>query len=224
MELWGGWWTIIVFWNSLIILPNCSMNPETAVTMQLWSFQPSIFCSEDTSGLSPQCPAMTAGQPPDLTILCMYCTGGTECLSRTPGSHSVCAVRTPLGINWKIISIRKEPMKLWGGRPLEVQARDVLGSTPGGCQPFSLYFCLITSKFISSLRQGALSIYQNVCQRMIIINLLPKATLFTQLKLTKLICKWVNLGKGNNLENIKFNGIWPKLSLYFNKYVILSFS
>ena len=35
--------------------------------------------------------AMTAGQPPTLIILYMYCTGGTECLSRTPGSHLVCA-------------------------------------------------------------------------------------------------------------------------------------
>ena len=35
------------------------------------------------------------------TILYMYCTGGTECLSRTPGSHLVCALRTPLGVDWK---------------------------------------------------------------------------------------------------------------------------
>ena len=37
------------------------------------------------------------------------CTAGnTKC--RTPGSYSVCAVRTLLGINQKILSIRKEPM------------------------------------------------------------------------------------------------------------------
>jgi len=36
----------------------------------------------------------------------MYCTGGTECLSCTPGSHSVCAVRTPLGVDWKILSVK----------------------------------------------------------------------------------------------------------------------
>ena len=54
--------------------------------------------------------AMTAGQPPTLTIPYIYCTGGTECLSHTPGSHSVCAVRTPLGVDQKILSIRKEPM------------------------------------------------------------------------------------------------------------------
>ena len=54
--------------------------------------------------------AMTAGQPPTLTILYMYCTGGTECLTRTPGSRSVCALRTQFGINRKILSVRKEPM------------------------------------------------------------------------------------------------------------------
>ena len=54
--------------------------------------------------------ATTAGQPPTLTILYMHCTGGTECLSHTPASHSVCAVRTPLGVDRKILSVRKEPM------------------------------------------------------------------------------------------------------------------
>ena len=49
-------------------------------------------------------------QPPTLTILYMYCTGGTECLSCTPGSHSACAIRTLLGFDRKILSIRKEPM------------------------------------------------------------------------------------------------------------------
>ena len=28
------------------IIPTCSMNLETAVTMHWWSFQPSSFCSE----------------------------------------------------------------------------------------------------------------------------------------------------------------------------------
>ena len=40
----------------------------------------------------------------------MYCTGGTECLSRTPGSHSACAIRTPLGVDWEILFVRKELM------------------------------------------------------------------------------------------------------------------
>ena len=40
----------------------------------------------------------------------MCYTGGTECLSHTPGSYSVCAVRTPLGVDRKILSVRKEPM------------------------------------------------------------------------------------------------------------------
>ena len=52
----------------------------------------------------------------------MHCTGGTECLSRTPGSHSVCAVRTPLGVDQKIFSIRKELM-LSGLFTLNVAAR-----------------------------------------------------------------------------------------------------
>ena len=42
--------------------------------------------------------AMTAGRPPTLTILYMYCTGGTECLSHTPGSHLVCAA----GLNFHL--------------------------------------------------------------------------------------------------------------------------
>ena len=49
--------------------------------------------------------ATTTGQPPTLTIFYMYCTGGTECLSHTPGSHSACTVRTLLGVNRKILSI-----------------------------------------------------------------------------------------------------------------------
>jgi len=51
----------------------------------------------------------------------MYCTSGIGCLSRTPSSHSVCAVRTPLGVDWKILSIRKEPM-LSGLLTLNVQS------------------------------------------------------------------------------------------------------
>ena len=31
-----------------------------------------------------------------------------KCLSLTPGSHSICAVRTPLGADGKILSINKE--------------------------------------------------------------------------------------------------------------------
>ena len=53
--------------------------------------------------------ATAARQLPTLTILYMYYTGSTECLSLTPGSHSACAIRTP-GVDRKILSIRKEPM------------------------------------------------------------------------------------------------------------------
>ena len=57
----------------------------------LW-LEPPVFCHLAT----------ISGQPPTLTILYMYYTGGTECPSRTPGSHSACAVRTPLGVDRKI--------------------------------------------------------------------------------------------------------------------------
>ena len=43
----------------------------------LW-LEPPVLCHWTT----------TAGQPPTLTILHMYCTGGTEWLSCTPGSHT----------------------------------------------------------------------------------------------------------------------------------------
>ena len=69
--------------------------------------------TQDTSGLSYQCSATELRQPDNhqltLKILYTYCTGGTECLSCTPGSHSACAVRTPLGVDWKVLFIRKEP-------------------------------------------------------------------------------------------------------------------
>ena len=47
-------------------------------------------------------------QPPQS----LMCTAQVvlKCLSCTPGSHSACAVRTPLGVNQKILSIRREPM------------------------------------------------------------------------------------------------------------------
>ena len=112
---------------------------------------------------------MATGQPPVLTILYMYCTGGTECLSRTPGSHSVCAVRTPLGVDWKILSIRKEPMLSGfshskyskvrvGGCPVAVAHWQSTGGSSQRCPGFDsqrlpafytfLCFRLITSKFL----------------------------------------------------------------------------
>ena len=100
--------------------------------------------TQDTSGLSHQC---------------------------SPGSHSVCAVRTQSRVDRKVLSIRKEPICMlshskystyrglrglvvvwlsWlSGRALVAQARGALGSTPGSCWPFIfLSFRLITSKFI----------------------------------------------------------------------------
>ena len=32
-----------------------------------------------------------------------------KCLSHTPGSHSVCAVRTPLGVDWKFSPSGENP-------------------------------------------------------------------------------------------------------------------
>ena len=39
---------------------------------------------------------------PSQSSIC-NCTGGTECLSHTPGSYSVCAVRTPSEENPQVI-------------------------------------------------------------------------------------------------------------------------
>ena len=108
-------------------------------------------------GVEPRTPlawAATARRPPTFTILYMFCTGGTECHSRTPDSHSVCAVRTPLGVDRKILSIRKEYMlsgffTLNAQRTLrlkpEVSWVRLLAAT--GLFAF-LYLRLITSKFI----------------------------------------------------------------------------
>ena len=90
--------------------------------------------------------ATIAGQPPALTILYIYCTGSTEGLSRTPGSHSVCAIRTPSGKNpcWVVLSLqilrasclmleineRNSDGTYW------VAARHILS----GCQVWSNYF------------------------------------------------------------------------------------
>ena len=69
--------------------------------------------TQDTSGLSRQCSATEPQQPdnhqPSQSSICTA-QSGTECFSRTPGSHPVCAVRTPLVVDWKILSIRKKPM------------------------------------------------------------------------------------------------------------------
>ena len=50
-------------------------------------------------------------QTPALTILRMHCTGSTDCLCHTPGSYSLCAVRTwLLEVNCKSFSVRRAPM------------------------------------------------------------------------------------------------------------------
>ena len=96
--------------------------------------------------------ATTAGRSPTTTILHKYCTGGTECLSHTSSSHSVCAIWTPLGVDQKIFSIRREPM-LSGfahSKCLEHLASEVSWvRLPATAGLFTfLYFHLITSKFL----------------------------------------------------------------------------
>ena len=68
--------------------------------------------SNPDSGLSCQCSATEPWEPDDhqpsqsSETICTA-QGGAEC---TPGSHSVCTVRFPLGVDRKILSIRKDPM------------------------------------------------------------------------------------------------------------------
>ena len=69
--------------------------------------------TQDTSGLSRQCSATELRQLDNHQPLqSSICTAQVvlKCLSRTPGSHSVCGIRTPSGVDRKILSIRKEPM------------------------------------------------------------------------------------------------------------------
>ena len=40
----------------------------------------------------------------------LFCTGGTEVPQSPPGSHSVCAIRTLLGADQKILTINSEPI------------------------------------------------------------------------------------------------------------------
>ena len=37
---------------------------------------------------------------------------GTECFGCAPGSHHVCAIRTPLGVDWKHYSIRSKAIQV----------------------------------------------------------------------------------------------------------------
>ena len=86
---------------------------------------------------------MTTGQPPAFTILYMYCTGGTECLSHTPSSHS--------------------HHKVSGCSSLLAAQVRVLGSIPSKCRSF-----LLSSIFVSNLSipmYKAKSFKQNKLQR-----------------------------------------------------------
>ena len=47
---------------------------------------------------------------PHNPLCILYAKVVLNCLSLTPGSHSVCAIRTLLGVDWKIPSIKREPI------------------------------------------------------------------------------------------------------------------
>ena len=50
-------------------------------------------------------------QPDNHQHFRIYFTSGTECFSHAPGSHYVCAVRTPLGVDQKHYSIRSKAIQ-----------------------------------------------------------------------------------------------------------------
>ena len=78
---------------------------------------------------------MTIRQPPSLTILYVYCTGGTECLSHTLGNHSVCAIKTRLEEDQKYVSSSRtyacEGWLLWYSTGSSTQGH------PSSCQVFT---------------------------------------------------------------------------------------
>ena len=94
----------------------CNINEFRCYEAKIEVKKPAVAGSQtqDTPGLSHQCSATEPQQPdnhqPPQSSICIACTSDTECLSHTPGSHSVCAIGTPLGADRKILSIRKEPM------------------------------------------------------------------------------------------------------------------
>ena len=95
----------------------------------------------------------------------MYCTGGTEYLSHTPGSHSVCAVRILLGVNPKILSIKKEPilsglldLNAWNScLTLELRGIRCFEAEQGRCPGFDSQrlpaFSLSSNPLYSNVRQ-----------------------------------------------------------------------
>ena len=70
--------------------------------------------------------ATIAGELPTPTILHMYCTGGIECLSCTPGRH----IEDCEG--WWLSDCRGSVAEHWRLKP----EGGVLGSTTGNCWPF----------------------------------------------------------------------------------------
>ena len=146
-----------MLWDEIEESEKGRQPPRESNPGHLW-LEPPVLCHWAT----------TAGQPPTLTILYMHCTGGTECLSRTRGSHSVGLWGRP-----EILSNRKELMLSGfltlnaktpngvlrgGGCPAVVAQWQSTGGSSQRCPGFDsrrlpafftfLYFRLITSKFI----------------------------------------------------------------------------
>ena len=85
---------------------------------------------------------------PASTILCIHCTGGTECFSRTLRSNSACAVRTSWGVYWKMKMLIMSGCQVWGlvvvyyhnsvAEHWQLKP-GALGSIPSGCRPSSTF-------------------------------------------------------------------------------------
>ena len=94
----------------------------------------SCTCQKSNPGhLWPELPvlchwAMTAGQPPTLTILYMYCAP----VQLRHSFSASCAVHTE-DCMWELVVVR---FSWLSGRALVAKARGVLGSTSSSCWPF----------------------------------------------------------------------------------------
>ena len=117
-----NWWMILMFnqkehkmqlkeFRCYEVKIDEAGSQQDSNTGHLW-LEPLVLCHWATE----------ARQSPTLTILYMYCAGGTECLSRTPGSHSVCAIRTPVR-GQPYNSLHQEKPMLSGFLTLNAQSR-----------------------------------------------------------------------------------------------------
>ena len=70
----------------------------------IWGKKEKPAVTLDSAASSLSLSYIIAGQPPVLTILHMHCMSHTEYLSNTPDIHQLWAMRTLLGVDWKILS------------------------------------------------------------------------------------------------------------------------